>query len=363
MKNALSENLLKAILDDQVSTFSDLLAQFESVDVSIDFGKALVPEILLGNPPIISIASFFGSKMCVEHLIARQACLSLTDDMFKRAPMHYAFAGGCLDIVRTFDSCNMPLDVMDVNGLLPLHYACEFGHLDIVRYYFSKGFSLESTNKLQINPILVAAKSGKSNIIDFLAKKGLNIQACDHQGHNALHYAAYGGYPCTIRFLISMGIDPNRIGFQNETPLIIACENGHLEVAKALCENGSKFKLNKRKTVPIVSAARYGHLDIVKFFLSLGVCINSITSAGETPLISAYVNNQKSMVMYLLNNGASVFMSNNVLFLALDNLDLEFFKIFVHNMSPDTNIFGKLLLKIGDGLEEYKKIVELKVII
>lgn len=57
-----------------------------------------------------------------------------------------------------------------------------------------------------------------------------------------------------------------------ETALTLACCGGFLEVAKFLIEVGADIELGC--STPLMEAAQEGHVELVKFLLSKGRCLN-----------------------------------------------------------------------------------------
>uniref|UniRef100_A0A7N6A8I6 KAP NTPase domain-containing protein n=1 Tax=Anabas testudineus TaxID=64144 RepID=A0A7N6A8I6_ANATE len=91
------------------------------------------------------------------------------------------------------------------------------------------------------------------------------------------------------------------------TALTWACYKGRVEVAKLLLEQGANPNTTGQFSVyPIIWAAGRGHADIVKLLLQNGAKVNCSDKYGTTPLIWAARKGHFDCVMYLLENGADV---------------------------------------------------------
>lgn len=121
------------------------------------------------------------------------------------------------------------------------------------------------------------------------------------------------------------------------TPLVIACRNGHYEVAEYLIENcnadieqpGSGnvyFYLKKSKKLifyflvmfdgetiegapPLWCAAAAGYLEIVQLLIYNGAKVNSTTRTNSTPLRAACFDGHIDIVKFLIAHGAGIYLS------------------------------------------------------
>jgi hypothetical protein len=73
---------------------------------------------------------------------------------------------------------------------------------------------------------------------------------------------------------------------------------------KLLIDRGAKkVRVQRRKHVPIVTAAASGHVDIVRHLDSIGVPLWSVTSADECAFDAACTNSQVGVLMYFIERG------------------------------------------------------------
>ena len=98
------------------------------------------------------------------------------------------------------------------------------------------------------------------------------------------------------------------------TPILIAAQNGHIDVFNALLEKNDNINLARETdgSTPLCLAAEYGHVDIVNLLLEKGTNVNcQRTSDGSTPLFRAAFNGSLPLVQALLNAGADVNLAAN----------------------------------------------------
>nr|CAI5834943.1 unnamed protein product [Callosobruchus analis] len=104
------------------------------------------------------------------------------------------------------------------------------------------------------------------------------------------------------------------------TPLVIACRNGHYDVAEYLIKE-CHADLEQPGSVifdgetiegapPLWCAAAAGYLYIVKLLVSHGAKVNTTTRTNSTPLRAACFDGHLDIVKYLVENGADIEVAN-----------------------------------------------------
>ncbi|MEO1219038.1 MAG: ankyrin repeat domain-containing protein, partial [Bacteroidota bacterium] len=89
------------------------------------------------------------------------------------------------------------------------------------------------------------------------------------------------------------------------TPMHSAAKNGHLEVVKYLKGQGAKVGTpDKHGRTPMHSAAKNGHLEVVKYLKGQGAKVDTPDKHGRTPMHSAAKNGHLEVVKYLKGQGA-----------------------------------------------------------
>ncbi|XP_020292447.1 protein fem-1 homolog CG6966 isoform X2 [Pseudomyrmex gracilis] len=104
------------------------------------------------------------------------------------------------------------------------------------------------------------------------------------------------------------------------TPLVMACRNGHYDVAEYLIEKcGADVDqpgsvVFEGETIegapPLWCAAAAGHLALVKLLVKRGAKVNSITKTNSTPLRAACFDGHYDIVKFLVQHGADIEMAN-----------------------------------------------------
>ena len=106
------------------------------------------------------------------------------------------------------------------------------------------------------------------------------------------------------QLLVSNNADPNQAKTDTgSSPLFIASENGHLDIAQLLVSNNADpNQQNNNRQAPLNIAASAGHLDMVKLLVDQNADLNSKSNWG-TPLREAIDDKQPEVAQYLRSKG------------------------------------------------------------
>lgn len=186
-----------------------------------------------------------------------------------------------------------------------------------------------------------AAEAGNRLAIDRHIEKGSDVNALDAHSWTALQLALLHGNEEIIRLLLAHGADPN---FSDSItghpyPLGIAIVNGRKDLVELLLQNGARTDFGKsgsgaldmaaltgqkeilelllnRAAEPdfqrlLLPAVVSGQTNVVALVLSKGVNIDSkVSQSGETVIFEAVRNKDMAMVRFLVENGATVDVSD-----------------------------------------------------
>ena len=120
-------------------------------------------------------------------------------------------------------------------------------------------------------------------------EESLDANEKDGLGDYLLNVACQLLQPENVRFFIKKGADLNTIGGEQNTPLITAIDNCHInpnaayEIVKTLIENGAEIeKRGMFDKTPFLMACTRGCIDIIKLLVSKGCNIHAtVEDFGE----------------------------------------------------------------------------------
>jgi ankyrin repeat protein len=129
----------------------------------------------------------------------------------------------------------------------------------------------------------------------------------DKFGATPLHLAAQNGHKDVAELLLANHADVNAKTGEGGTPLQLAAKNGHKDVAELLLTNKAEVDgKNNYGLTPLHHAAYNGHKDVVELLLAKGADVNAGRNVRATPLHLAAKNGHKDVAELLLANKAYI---------------------------------------------------------
>ena len=154
---------------------------------------------------------------------------------------------------------------------------------------------------------LSAARRGDTAEVERLLALGVGINSTDDEGCSALIAASGGGQPVVVNQLLEAGAAGavDLVNIHGETALLIAAQNGSVDVTELLLKAGAKVNMiDHDGQSAILNAARLGHANIINQLVDSDAELNP--DSGEMPLHVAAENGHVDVVHLLLEGGADV---------------------------------------------------------
>lgn len=113
------------------------------------------------------------------------------------------------------------------------------GNLPIVKELIAVGASFDFTSS-KFSPLYTATQNRHFEVVEYLLQNSWdpNMPSLSN-GFTALHVAVAAASPDIIELLIKYKADVNKVPNAGATPLLIACEEGLLEIAEILLKAGA----------------------------------------------------------------------------------------------------------------------------
>ena len=248
------------------------------------------------------IACYKGYLEIAKLLIKRTA--ELEGDEHETSALKEAAYGGHAKLVEYLLGKGAHMESYDKYNQHALLQACESGSIATVDVLLKHGadinmheYGCEAEDRTCLH---IACDNSDTKMVEFLLSKGADVNAENRMGQPPLTIAFNKQAKGCVYKLLEYGADPNirLVNYESvealslaHTPLMSAAAEGDIELMKALI----KFKANVNARfegpfevsvfTPIIVACEYGHMDALQLLLENGAEVNSLDGAGHTPLM------------------------------------------------------------------------------
>jgi len=190
--------------------------------------------------------------------------------------------------------------------------ACDYiGSTEIAKILIENGAELNIKGKYSDTPLGYAAMYGHLELVRLLLDSGADVNMKGGYGRTPLHYASTPSdwsedYLEIVKLLLERGADPNLKQSGGDNALLEALwrENLDLEIIKLLIKHGTNLEEEGAYSSTALSrAAEKGRIDIIKFLENYLPIDDIPLSQLEKTLVDAMKENEKEVVIYLLEKG------------------------------------------------------------
>jgi uncharacterized protein len=185
-------------------------------------------------------------------------------------------------------------------GVPPLSVACSQGSGGVVKLLLAAGADANTATKSGETALMMAARSGNLEAVNALLARGAKHDARERRGQTALMWAAAEGHTAVVRALMDAGADINATLDSGFTPFFFAVREGRIDVVRAFLKAGvdvnatlqrretapgspAPYKPAAKGTSPLLLAVQNGHFELAIALVDAGADPND-RRTGFTPL-------------------------------------------------------------------------------
>eukprot|EP00727_Mastigamoeba_balamuthi_P012208 m51a1_g761 hypothetical protein (228) ;mRNA; r:555311-556321 len=209
--------------------------------------------------------------------------------MFHPDEFFEAAREGNLDRVRTFiETQGTPVDKRDDDQRTAVHWAAAGGHVELLRYLLGRGAAAQPSDESGWTPLMSASSAGRAAAVRVLAfDSSVDVNAVNERGCTALHYACSKGHAEAASLLLQKGARVAVKDSTGMTPLHRAVSGGPAIVELLLSNGASVDARNKSGETALHIAAQMRNIDTAVALLKHGASMDVEDEDGKTPIALA----------------------------------------------------------------------------
>ena len=258
---------------------------------------------LTGLTPLLHSAST-GSYELVTYF-ADMGNDILGQDKTGKNCLHIAARNGHINLCKKLlDEHKFDVEMCCNEGWTVLHYSAVFGSWEQVSYFVAMGTDIHLKTSNGTNCLHIAAKNGNFSLCKTLIDEyKFNVDMADNEGRTALHHSARNGSYDFFRYFIDMGADINSKDNLGLNFVLMAAQEGHVNLCKSLIEKHSvNFRVADSKGwTAIHYSAKNGSYELIKLFTDMGNDIYHKNYEGMNCLHIAARNGHSNLCKKLID--------------------------------------------------------------
>lgn len=246
-------------------------------------------------------------KAALDMRKAQSACMEDEATRIYRAKINQAFIKSVAE-----NNLNIAKKLIDhgalVNGNIllsqkVLQTVLKNVHSEVMRDFIVAQIRDYNKIRKEISALTLASLSGHTKMVQLLLKNGANVNFGKEGGAGSLSFAVAEGHADIVKLLIKAGAKIKTSALA-EKLIVCSAAAGNAEVFSTLIK--AYPRLGSWKNYALITAAKYGHAEIVKILLNKGAFVDQKDQEGATPLIIASRGDNFDMVKLLISKKANV---------------------------------------------------------
>lgn len=208
--------------------------------------------------------------------------------------LHWAAHHDDLETARLLLRAGANANALNRYGIPPLALACTNASAAMTKLLLDAGADANAKLKGGETMLMLASRSGNVEVVKSLLARDARTEATERLGQTALMWAAAEGHTAVVRALIDAGADKNLTLPSGFNAFLFAVRGGHLETVRYLLSTGADVNAMARAErkggrpagpilTPLTLAIQNGHYELAIALVDAGANPNDLRT-GFTPL-------------------------------------------------------------------------------
>lgn len=192
-------------------------------------------------------------------------------------------------------------------------YSNQQENIELVELFVKKGVDLQVKDLEEKTPLVLALERQKIpfQLIDLLLERSADVNGLGKNGANLLHLALKNPDVnlALIKKLVEKGLDINSKDKLENTPFLLSLIQNKPEITTFLIDKKANFNIKNNQNKTALHYVR--NITTADFLLKKGLDINAKNKEGNTPLMTALMDNNMEIARFFIDNKADVNTQNN----------------------------------------------------
>jgi len=267
-------------------------------------GLGLVTSAVAASRAALAVAAEQGDKTSIRQLLGSGIDVNAAQ-VDGTTALHWAAYREDAETVGLLVRAGANVNAVNRYGVPALAQACTNGNAAIVKLLLQAGADANATMKGGESVLMLAARSGNVEAVKALLARGAKPEARERLGQTALMWAAAEGHTAVVRALLDAGADINATLDSGFKAFFFAVRGGHLDTVRAFLAAGVDVNAMTQRpqneagrggrggvrsggprgpaTSPLALAVQNGHFELAIALIDAGADPNDVRT-GFTPL-------------------------------------------------------------------------------
>lgn len=268
-------------------------------------GIGLAAPAVAISSAVLADAAEKGDRAVIRQLLGTGADVNAAQ-VDGTTALHWAVYRDDAETVALLVRAGATVNAANRYGVPPLAEACTNGNAEIVKLLLQAGADANATMKGGETVLMLAARSGNVEAVKALLARGAKPEARERMGQTALMWAAAEGHTAVVRALLDAGADMKAAVDSGFTAFFFAVRGGHLDTVRAFLAAGTDVNAMTQRPQngngrggrggagrtggprgpaisPLALAVQNGHFELAIALVEAGADPNDVRT-GFTPL-------------------------------------------------------------------------------